>query len=50
MVTIELKEKYPGIQLQDDRTYGDILIHCRDYDEEKRVLVDLVKDLLKNDD
>ena len=26
----KLKEKYPGIQLQDDRTYGDILIHCRD--------------------
>ena len=30
MVTSELKEKYPGIQLQDDRTYGDILIHCRE--------------------
>ena len=39
MVTIELKEKYPGIQLQDDRTYGDILIHCRDYDEEKKSLL-----------
>ena len=50
MITIELKEKYPGIYLQDDKNFGDILIHCRDYDEEKEVLVDLVERLLKNND
>ena len=50
MITIELKEKYPGIRLQDDKTYGDILLHCRDYNEEKEVLVDLVERLLKNND
>ena len=50
MITIELKEKYPGIQIQNDKTLGDILIHCRDYDEEKEVLVDLVERLLKNND
>ena len=50
MITIELKEKYPGIQIQNDKTYGDDLIHCRDYDEEKEVLVDLVERLLKNND
>ena len=50
MITIELKEKYPGIQIQNDKTYGDVLIHCSDYDEEKAVLVDLVERLLKNND
>lgn len=50
MITIELKEKYPGIQIQNDKTYGDILIHCRDYNEEKEVLIDLVERLLKNND
>ena len=50
MITIELKEKYPGIQSQNDKTYGDILLHCRDYDEEKEILVDLVERLLKNND
>ena len=50
MITIELKEKYPGIRLQDDKAYGDILIHCRDYDEEKEILVDLVERLIKNND
>lgn len=50
MITIELKEKYPGIHLQSDKTYGDILVHCRDYDEEKEVLVNLVERLLKNND
>ena len=50
MIAIELKEKYPGIHLQDDKTYGDVLIHCRDYDEEKEVLIDLVERLLKNND
>ena len=50
MITIELKEKYSGIHLQSDKTYGDILIHCRDYDEEKEVLVNLVERLLKNND
>ena len=23
MITIELKEKYPGIQIQNDKTFGD---------------------------
>ena len=50
MITIELKEKYPGIQIQNDKTFGDILIHCRDYNEEKEVLVDLVERLIKNND
>ena len=50
MITIELKEKYPGIQIQNDKNFGDILLHCRDYDEEKKVLVDLVERLLKNND
>ena len=50
MITIELKEKYPGIQIQNYKTFGDILLHCRDYDEEKEVLVDLVERLLKNND
>ena len=49
MITIEFKEKYPGNQIQNDKTYGDILLHCRAYDEEKEVLVDLVERLLKND-
>ena len=50
MITLESKEKYPGIRLQDDKDFGDILLHCRDYDEEKEVLVDLVERLLKNND
>ena len=50
MITIELKEKYPGIRLQDDKNFSGILLHCRDYDEEKEVLVDLVERLLKNND
>ena len=50
MITIEQKEKYPGIQIQNDKIYGDSLIHCRDYDEEKEVLVDLVERLLKNNE
>ena len=50
MITIELQEKYPGIQIQNDKNYGDILLHCRNYDEEKEVLVDLVERLLKNND
>ena len=50
MIIIELKEKYPGIQIQNDKTNGDVLIHCRDYDEEKEILVDLVERLLKNND
>ena len=48
MIAIELKEKYPGIRLQDDKNFGDVLIHCRNYDEEKEVLIDLVERLLKN--
>lgn len=50
MITIELKEHYAGIQVQDDRTFGNVLIHCRNYDEEKEVLTNLVERLLKNND
>ena len=48
MITIVLPERYPRIKITNDKTYGEVLIECRNYDEEKEILVNLVERLLQN--
>lgn len=50
MVTIEIKEHGPAIRIQNDRTFGDIMIYPRDFDEERQLVIELTKEILKNED
>lgn len=50
MIVIELPERCPRIRITDDKTFGEVLIECRNYDHEKELLIDLVERLLKNND
>ena len=50
MIIIELPEHCPRIKITNDKTYGEVNIECRSYDEEKEVLVDLVERLLQNNE
>ena len=38
------------VKITNDKTYGEVLIECRNYDEEKEILVNLVERLLQNND
>ena len=46
MIVIALGQRCPRIKITNERTYEEILIECRDYDEEKELLVNLVTQLL----
>ena len=50
MITIELLERSPDIKVTNDKTFGEVLIACRDYNEEKETLINLVERLLQNND
>lgn len=50
MITIELLERSPYIKVTNDKTFGKVLIVCRDYNEEKETLINLVERLLQNND
>lgn len=50
MTVITLQPRCARINIQDDKTYGEVVIECRDYDEEQELLIKLVKELLKNED
>ena len=50
MIVISLGQRCPRIKITNERTYEEVLIECRDYDEEKKLLVELVTELLNKED
>ena len=54
MITIILGEafgkKFPRIDITNDTTFEEVRIECRDHDEEREILIQVIKELLKNED
>lgn len=49
MITINLGNMCPRIQITNDRTFEEVTIECRNYDEEKKLLIDIVTELLNKE-
>ena len=49
MITISLGNRCPRITIINDRTYEEVCIECRDYDEENKLLINLVTELLNKE-
>ena len=50
MITISFRERDTTIRIQNDKTFGDVLIMARDKDHEMELINELVPKLLKNED
>jgi hypothetical protein len=50
MITVALESRCPRITLTNDRTFEEVQIECRDYDEEKELLIRLVTELLNREE
>lgn len=50
MIVVSLGERCPRIKITNERTFEEVTIECRDYDEEKKLLIDLVTELLNKED
>lgn len=49
MIVIALGQRCPRIKITNEKTFEEILIECRDYDEEQKLLVDIVTELLNRE-
>ena len=49
MITISLGNRCPRINITNDRTFEEVQIECRDYEEENKLLVTLVTELLNRE-
>lgn len=50
MFVISLGQRCPRIKITNEKTYEEVLIECRDYDEEQKLLIDIVANLLNKED
>lgn len=50
MIVISLGQRCPRIKLTNEKIFEEVLIECRDYDEEQRLIIELVKELLNKED
>lgn len=50
MVDITYAECGSWVKIQNDKTFGDVTIHFRDYDHADEMVVKIVKEVLKNED
>ena len=46
MITIALGERCPRIKITNERNFEEVVIECRDFDEEKELLVNIVAEIL----
>lgn len=49
MITITFGNMCPRITITDDKTFEEVSIECRDYDQENALLIELVERLLKTE-
>lgn len=49
MIVISFGQRCPRIKITNERTFEEILIECRDYDEEQKILINLVTELLNRE-
>ena len=49
MIVISFGQRCPRIKITNERTFEEVCIECRDFDEEKELLVDLVTELLNKE-
>lgn len=49
MIVISLGERCPRIKITNERTFEEAIIECRDFDEEKELLVRIVTELLNKE-
>lgn len=49
MITISLGNRCPRINITNEETFEDIRIECRDYEEENKLLVAIVTELLNKE-
>ena len=50
MIYIEFMERCHGIKITNDRTYTEVMIHTRSYEQEEEIALKLIKELVKDDD
>lgn len=50
MVDITYAERGSWIKIQDDKTFGDVIVHFRDTDHADEMVVKIIKEVLKNED
>ena len=50
MIVIALGQRCPRIKITNEKTFEEVIIECRDYDEEQKLLVELVKEFLYKED
>ena len=48
MITIDFMERCHGIKITNDKTYTEVVIHTRDYEQEKEITIQLIKELVKD--
>lgn len=48
MITIDFMERCHGIKITNDRTYTEVIIHTRNYEQEEEVAIQLIKELVKD--
>lgn len=49
MITIVIGSRCPRIDITNDVTFEDVRIECRDWEEEKEMVISIVKELMKNE-
>jgi hypothetical protein len=50
MFVISLGQRCPRIKITNEKTYEEVLIECRDYDEEQKLLIDIVANILNREE
>lgn len=48
MITVDFMERCHGIKITNDRTYTELIIHTRSYEQEEEIILKLVKELVKD--
>ena len=49
MITVSLGNHCPRITITNDRTFEEVCIECRDYEEENKLLINLVTEFLNKE-
>lgn len=48
MITVEVMERCHGIKITNDRTFTEVFIHTRSYEQEEEIILKLIKELVKD--
>jgi hypothetical protein len=50
VITVAFAPRCPRIEITNDKTYEEVVIECRDYDEEQKLAIELITVLLNREE